>query len=544
MRGYTIVMPTQTTDPLAFPVLSDIEIALLRTHGEEATFLDGKALWNPGDVDFCFYVTLSGGVAIRNGENQKNQIAYHAPGQFSGDVDVMSGRPAQIGGYADGETLVLKISAETLREIVRVEQDLGGKILAAFIRRRELLLSSTMYGIVLIGSSLDPEAIALRTFLGRNRVVHHWDRTEDEKTSDVLKAFGLAPADTPLVLLGQKRLIHPTIMELATVLGIRRETDKQQYDIVIVGAGPAGLAAAVYGASEGLKTLLLDCSGPGGQASWSSRIENYMGFPEGLSGADLAARGLAQAQKFGAHISVPAEVNKIECVGSGHQIHLQTGETIDARAVLVATGANYQKLSIPGYSEFENTGIYYAATGLETEFCRNSEIVVVGAGNSAGQAAAFLSQTAKKVRLIVRGEQLNKSMSDYLSYRIEHLHNVEICLQTEIESLQGDTKIRSAKLKGKSEDTVVCDGLFVFIGASPNTDFLRETAELDRKGFVLTGNAIHDDWELSRTPFYLETSCPGIFAAGDCRAGSVKRVASSVGEGSMAVTFVHQFLAI
>jgi thioredoxin reductase (NADPH) len=449
-----------------------------------------------------------------------------------------------VGGYADGETKVLRVSAENLREVVRVEQDLGGKILTAFIRRREILLDSKSHGVILIGSSLDPETIAIRTFLARNRVVHSWKQTEEESTAQILSAFALTAADTPLILLGNEKLVHPKIDYLATRLGIRKETDKHQYDLVIVGAGPAGLAAAVYGASEGLKTLILDRSGPGGQASWSSRIENYMGFPEGLTGSDLAARGLIQAQKFGAELSVPAEVCKIECGDGWQQIQLKSGEHIDARAVIVATGANYQKLNIPGFEKYENSGIYYAATRFESEFCSDAEVVVVGAGNSAGQAAVFLSQTAKKVRLIVRGDRLNKAMSDYLSYRVEQIHNIEVHLETEIASLGGDDKIDSATLKGKTDGTIKCDGLFIFIGAIPNTQFLKDTVILDRNGFVLTGDMVRAYWESNRMPFFLETSCPGIFAAGDCRVGSVKRVASSVGEGSMAVTFVHRYLSL
>jgi len=531
-------------DTVAFPTLTEEEIQILRPYGAEATFHDGESLWNAGDVDFCFFVILSGSAVIRNTFGPTEQIAVHGPGQFSGDVDVMSGRPAPVGGYAQGETKVLQLSAEDLREVVRVEQNLGGKILTAFVRRRELLLDSNSHGLLVLGSPLDPATTAIRTFLGRNRVVHRWNTPEDEHTSSIFTAFGLTPADTPLVILGDRYFINPSLEELGTLLGVRRDTDKHQYDLVIVGAGPAGLAAAVYGASEGLQTLLLDRSGPGGQASWSSRIENYMGFPEGLTGSDLAARGLIQAQKFGAEISVPAEVIKIECNSHGQVLHLASGETIDARAVLVATGATYQKLRVPGFDDFETRGVFYAATRLESDFCKDSEVIVVGAGNSAGQAAVFLSQTAKRVRLIVRGDQLNKSMSDYLSYRVEQIPNIDVLLETEVAGLQGDTKVRSATLTGKKEGSIPCDGLFVFVGATPNTGFLRDTVAQDRKGFIITGDATGSQWHSERIPFYLETSCPGMFAAGDCRVGSGKRVASSVGEGSMAVTFIHRFLSL
>jgi thioredoxin reductase (NADPH) len=534
----------QSADPIAFPILTAEEIGILRPLGKEVTLVDKEALWEAGDTDFCFFVVLSGGVVIKNSRDSEDQVAYHVAGEFTGDVDVMSGRPSPIGAYADGETRALQLSAEDLREVVRVEQNLGGKILLAFIRRRQILLESTEHGVLLVGSSFDPETMKVREFLGRNRVVHHWRQPEDPETAEILKAFELNIDDTPLLFLGQMRLSHPTIEEIADKLGIRRNTDQGEYDLVIIGAGPTGLAAAVYGASEGLKTLMLDRVAPGGQASWSSRIENYMGFPEGLTGSDLASRGLIQAQKFGTDISIPSDVINIDSCSAGHLLTLSSGEEIGARAVIVATGAQYQKLPIPGFEQFETSGIYYAATQLESGFCKDSEVVVVGAGNSAGQAAVFLSQACKKVRLIVRGDKLNKSMSDYLSYRVERIPNIEVHLETEVCKLAGGERIETAQLNGNTNDLVPCEGLFVFIGATPNTEFLKDKVALDRNGFILTGDSMRAYWEESRIPFYLETSCPGIFAAGDCRVGSVKRVASGVGEGSMAVTFVHRVLAM
>lgn len=532
------------TDPIAFPELTPEEIEVLRPLGKEVAFEDQDALWEAGETDYCFYVILSGGAQVRNSRDSTDEIAYHGPGNFTGDVDVMSGRPALISCYADGETVVLQLSAEDVREVVRVQQDLGGKILLAFIRRRALLLETTDHGVTIVGSAFCPLTNRIREFLGRNRVVHQWKKPEDPETDDLLKAFGITVEDTPFVFLGNVRLSHPTLEELADRLHIRRKSNEKQYDLVIVGAGPAGLAAAVYGASEGLNTLMLDRAAPGGQASWSSRIENYMGFPEGLTGSDLASRGLIQAQKFGTDISIPADVQAIDCGKLGHEIFLTNGERIDARAVIIATGANYQRLLVPGFDKFEASGVYYAATKLESEFCRESEVVVVGAGNSAGQAAVFLSQTCKTVRLIVRGDRLNKSMSDYLSYRVERIPNIEVHLETEVCHLLGESKLEHAVLTGATEGAIPCSGLFVFIGASPNTEFLRDTVALDKNGFVLTGDSMRAFWDESRIPFYLETSCPGIFAAGDCRVGSVKRVASSVGEGSMAVTFVHRYLSL
>ena len=367
------------TDPIAFPILTPAEIDILRHYGRETTLQDGDPFWEPGAVDYCFYVILSGGCVIAQSADRKNQIAYHRPGEFTGDVDNLTGRPAPVGAYADGETRAIVLSADEIREVVRVTQNLGGKILLAFIRRREALLESGDYGVLIVGSQFDPETIALRQFLGRNRVVSHWRQPEDPETAKILEAFHLNAVDTPFVFLGQERMTRPTIEALATRLGILRHT-RDQYDLVIVGAGPAGLAAAVYGASEGLSTLLLDRLSPGGQASWSSRIENYMGFPEGLTGADLAARGLIQAQKFGAELSIPGDVVGIESEGAGYTLRLASGKIVGARAVLIATGAQYQKLPVPGFQEFETSGIYYAATRLEADFCAMAEVVVVGAG--------------------------------------------------------------------------------------------------------------------------------------------------------------------
>ena len=533
-------------DPIAFPRLTDEQIEIFRQVATETNLSNGEALWKPGDTEFCFFVVLEGEVEIRDGNPDSQSVAIHGAGGFTGDVDVLSGRPAPVGGYAKGSARLLQVSAEALREIVRVEQDLGGIVLLAFIRRRELLLNMTGRGLLLVGSAMDPETMRIRQFLGRNRVLHRWEQPEESGTARLLEGFGLGVADTPMVFLANQRLSKPTLEDLGERLGIRLHVDARQYDLVIIGAGPAGLAAAVYGASEGLHTLLLDRTAPGGQASWSSRIENYMGFPEGLTGSDLAARGLVQAQKFGTDISIPGEVANIECGPVGHRIHLRTGETIDARAIIVATGATYQKLPIPGFERFETSGIYYAATKLEMGSCEGAEVVVVGAGNSAGQAAVYLSAHCAKVRLVVRGDRLNKSMSDYLSYRVERIPNIEVFLNAEVSALEGDDHLTTACLTGPATvpEKVPCTGLFVFIGAEPNTDFLKDTVARDRNGFILTGDAAKEFWPENRTPYYLETSCSGIFAAGDCRVGSVKRVASSVGEGSMAVTFVHRVLAL
>ena len=529
-------------DSVAFPILTETQIDLLRPRAKQIELQPGEWLWKTGDTDFCCFVVLEGTVEIRDEAGSGQLIATHEAGAFTGDIDLLSGRSAPVGGVAAAPVTLLQLGAEDIRELVRVDQDLGATFILAFMRRRELLLQENTYGMLLIGSRFDPDTQAIRTFLARNRILHRWQTLEDGESAQILRTLGLGPESTPLLSSASDVYVRPSVEDIANCLGIRRSVDKNQYDLVIIGAGPAGLAAAVYGASEGLRTLMVDRAAPGGQASWSSRIENYMGFPEGLTGSELAARGYLQAQKFGAEISIPADVVAMTCSDTGHELTLRSGEVFNARAVLIATGATYQKLNVPGFSDFETRGIYYSATRMEADFCRDQEVVVVGAGNSAGQAAVYLSTQCKTVRLIVRGDRLNKAMSDYLSYRIEQIPNVEVHLETNVTACEGADLIERVYLDGKTNGCVPCAGLFIFIGAEPNTGFLSEHVKRDEKGFILTGEAVRDGWTLDRPPFYLETSCPTVFAAGDCRVGSVKRVAASVGEGSMAVTFTHRVL--
>jgi thioredoxin reductase (NADPH) len=530
-------------DPLAFPILTEAQIALLREHGEGRSLADGEALWRVGDTEFSLFVVLSGRVEIvEDGCAIHKSVAYHAEGEFSGDVDLLSGRPSAVSSYASGPADILEVSAIELRDVIRLDQELGSVILQAFLRRREILRNEGNHGVRIIGSPYDPETLKIREFLQRNRVLFHWKKPEEEGIQALLEQLNFCVEDTPVVLTAGKALKKPTLEDLGLLLGIRKAVDHMRFDLVVVGSGPAGLAAAVYGASEGLHTLVLDRSAPGGQAAWSSKIENYMGFPMGLSGEDLALAGRVQAEKFGAQLSIPSDVESIECADGAHLIHLSTGETIEARAVIVASGARYRKLACPGYDRLQGKGVYYAATVTEAMMCEGSEVAVVGAGNSAGQAVVFLSSRCAHVRLIVRGNDLDKSMSSYLARRVEHLPNVEICLETEVELCEGEDSLTQITLKGARNGCVPCAGLFVFVGADPNTEILRGKVELDSKGFVLTGDRIQA-WTQARRPLYLETSCPGIFAAGDCRADSVKRVASGVGEGAMAVAFVHKVLA-
>jgi thioredoxin reductase (NADPH) len=530
-------------DVIAFPVLSETQIERLVPLGKEIELRAGEWLWRSGDREFCCFVVREGRVEIRDESGSGQLVAVHESGAFTGDVDLLTGRPAPVGGVAATPVRLLQLGAEEMRELVRIDQDLGAVFVLAFMRRRELLLQVNTYGMQLIGSRFDPHTQAIRTFMGRNRILHRWQTLEDGETGAILTALGLGPESTPLLVTGDRVYVQPTVEQLADCLNLRRSMDQNHYDLVIIGAGPAGLAAAVYGASEGLRTLMVDRSAPGGQASWSSRIENYMGFPEGLTGAELAARGFLQAQKFGAEVSIPDEVVRMECGEPDHALMFASGQMVYARAVLVASGATYQRLDVPGFRDFETRGIYYSATRMEADLCRDSDVVVVGAGNSAGQAAVYLSTQCRRVRLIVRGDRLNKSMSDYLSYRIEQIPNIDVHLQTEVAACEGESNLERVHVRGATQRCFDATGLFIFIGAEPNTHYLPDSIARDANGFVLTGEAVRSYWSLERAPYFLETSCPRVFAAGDCRVGSVKRVAASVGEGSMAVTFTHRVLS-
>jgi thioredoxin reductase (NADPH) len=390
----------------------------------------------------------------------------------------------------------------------------------------------------------------VRDFLAKNRILFTWiDVETDPHVGELLMRFGVTEADTPVVAFaGMLLLRNPSNVQLAEAIGIRQPLEDKLYDLVVVGGGPAGLAAAVYGASEGLQTAVLEHTAPGGQAGSSMRIENYLGFPTGLTGSELAGRAILQANKFGVHLSVPSRVNRL-CFENGYTVvSMDDGQSVTAKCLLIASGADYRRLDVEGCERFEGTGVYYAATVAEGQLCTGSDVIVVGGGNSAGQAAVFLSQHARSVMILIRGDDLYKSMSSYLVHRIENTPNIKLLCSTTIRRLQGDTHVKAAELvnhKTGEEQTVPVQGVFSFIGADPRTAWLPAEIERDAKGFVRTGGDVAEcpAWKGRPVqPFLLETSRPGVFAAGDVRSGSVKRVASAVGEGSMAVQFVHERL--
>jgi thioredoxin reductase (NADPH) len=423
-------------------------------------------------------------------------------------------------------------------------------ILQAFIARRQLLRESPGFiGLRVIGSRYSPDTFRLRDFLARNRVLFTWvDIESDPEVDRLLKEFEITEADTPVVVCAHLIMLrNPTNQKLADEIGIHQSLERTVYDFVVVGAGPAGLAAAVYGASEGLTTAVLDCISPGGQAGSSMRIENYLGFPTGLTGAELTDRATLQANKFGAHLSIPTEAAQLSFENGYAVLDAGSGEPVTAKCLLIASGAHYRRLEVEGFERFEGTGVYYAATPAEALLCRGCPAVVVGGGNSAGQAAVYLAGHASKVILLIRGGDLNKNMSSYLVRRIEQTENIELLCNTEIRRIQGNAHLEAVDIVNRTngeERTVPTAAVFSFIGAIPLTAWLPAEIERDSKGFVLTGAAVAHSphWKLARAPYLLETSHPGVFAAGDVRAGSAKRVAAAVGEGAMSVQFVHEYL--
>jgi thioredoxin reductase (NADPH) len=445
---------------------------------------------------------------------------------------------------------VYEISTEALRRALNQCPGLSDIILQAFIARRQLLRESPDFtGLRVIGSRYSQDTFRIRDFLSKNRALFTWvDLETDPQVDRLLKEFGITEADTPVVACGHMLLLrNPSNEKLADAIGLHQPLERTVYDLLVVGAGPAGLAAAVYGASEGLRTAVLERTAPGGQAGASMRIENYLGFPTGVTGAELAGRAILQANKFGARLSVPTPAIRLEFQNGYAMVSANGSESTAAKCLLIATGAEYRRLDVKGCEQFEGTGVYYAATIAEAKLCEGAQVLVVGGGNSAGQAAVFLAGHVRQVLLLIRGDDLNKNMSSYLVRRIEQTANIELLRNTTVRQMNGDGHLGSVEIVDSQtgrQRTLETPAVFSFIGASPRTDWLPPEIERDAKGFVRTGATLgkSPQWTAARTPFLLETSRPGVFAAGDVRSGSVKRVAAAVGEGAMAVQFVHEYL--
>jgi thioredoxin reductase (NADPH) len=515
------------------------------------TYRDGQTLFSVGDRDFKFFIVKSGEVEIvDHSGDQPKTVTVHRKGQFTGDVSHLTGNPAVVSAVARGDTEVYQVSGDTLRKILNQCPTAGDIILQAFIARRQLLRASADFtGLRVIGSRYSSDTFRVRDFLAKNRVLFTWTDVETDPNVDLLlKGFGVSEADTPIIACSSMLLLrNPSNRELADRIGIRRPVEQTLYDLIVVGAGPAGLAAAVYGASEGLRTLVLDSTAPGGQAGSSMRIENYLGFPTGITGSELADRAILQANKFGARLSVSTPVSSLMFDKTYPVLRLDGDETVTTKCLLIATGVEYRRLNAERCEQFEGRGVFYAATHNEAQLYKGAQVVLVGGGNSAGQAAVFLSQHASHVLLVIRGDDLYKHMSSYLAKRIEQTPNIELLRDSTVQRMNGDGHLKSIEIvnnKTGEKRTVETPAVFSFIGAVPRTDWLPPEIERDAKGFIMTGPSLAQSprWTGKRQPFLLETSRAGVFAAGDVRSESVKRVASAVGEGAMAVQFVHEYL--
>lgn len=532
-----------------FPTLDEAQIARLAPLGEERRYAAGEIIFDQGDAEHGSFVVLEGKielVSVANG--QESSLAIHGAGKFTGEVNQLSGRRSLVRCRAHESSRLLEISRANLQRLMQNDPELGEVFLRAFILRRVYLISHSVGDAVLIGSYNSADTLRLRAFLSRNgHPFTYVDVEKDADVQDLLDHFGVKVSDVPvLICRGELVLRNPTNADTAVCFGLNEGIDEAGvYDLIVVGAGPGGLAAAVYGASEGLNTLVIESTAPGGQAGSSSRIENYLGFPTGISGQDLAGRAFVQAEKFGARISVARSAASLECARPPYAIGLEDGGSVRSRSVVIATGAQYRRLNLPNLAQFEGAGVYFGATPVEAQVCAGQDVAIVGGGNSAGQAAMFLSTVARHVYLLVRGPGLSDTMSRYLISRIEACSNITLKTFTEIEALEGNGHLERAHWRNnKTGERFSCDTHHVFLmtGASPNTAWLNGCVALDAKQFIQTGQDVAVDWPLRRAPYLLETSLPGVFAVGDVRAGSMKRVAAAVGEGSMAVQFVHKFL--
>jgi thioredoxin reductase (NADPH) len=533
----------------SFPVLTAAQIDRIRSYGRVRSVKPGDILFEPGDSSIPFFVLLSGSMEIVQPDlSGERMIATHDAGEFTGEINMISGQRGLVRGRVTEAGDFLEVSSDELRSLIARDAELSDILMRAFILRRLQLISRGYGNIILMGSRHSAETLRLREFLSRNGHPYTYvDLDTDKISQELLDRFHVKPEEIPVVIChGRTVMRNPSVQGLVNCLGLNVMIDGHQVrDLIIVGAGPSGLAAAVYGASEGLDVLMIETEAPGGQAGSSSKIENYLGFPMGLAGQELAARAITQAQKFGAKMMVGHSVTRLDCDSRPYQVLLDDGGSLPARALILSTGAQYNKPRLPNLAHFEGRGIYYGATFLEAQLCEQCEVIVVGGGNSAGQAAVFLSQTAAKVHMLVRSG-LSDTMSRYLIRRIEENPKIELHTRTEIAELDGNGQLERVTWRNKdtgASETHDIRHVFIMAGASPRTDWLQGCLALDDKGFILTGGDLTGKWPLTRPPQMLETSLPGVFAVGDVRAGNVKRVASAVGEGAIAVHMIHRYLA-
>ena len=532
-----------------FPTLSPNLVERIIPHGERRKIHAGDVLFDQGDPNPSFFLMLKGELEIlRPNDRAEDLVTVHRAGEFTGEVNLLAGRRSLVRGRVKTDGEVVALTRQELMKLVQTDSELSEIFMRAFILRRTALIAGGRGDAVLVGSRNSAGTLRLQEFFTRNGHPYTYlDVERDECVQAFLDRFQVKVNEVPVVICrGEKVLKNPTNEEVADCFGLHAAIDEKTLrDLVVVGAGPAGLAAAVYAASEGLDVVVLESNAPGGQAGSSSKIENYLGFPTGISGQALAGRAFTQAQKFGAEVSVARTVRNLRCDAKPFSVELEGG-TIHARAIVIATGAQYRKLPLENLAKFEGDGVYYGATHVEAQVCAGEEVIVVGGGNSAGQAAVFLANTVRHVHIMVRADGLAASMSRYLIRRIEESPKITLHTKTQIEALDGGDHLESVCFRtlGKEQETRPIRHVFVMAGAVPNTQWLEGCVALDEKGFVRTGTDLRPEdlhaWPLARAQHLLETSLPGVFAVGDVRSGSVKRVASAVGEGSICIQLVHR----
>jgi thioredoxin reductase (NADPH) len=530
----------------AYPRLSKDQVEALAAGGEVRKTQPGDFLYKEGEPSRDFFVIIEGKVAVVDDfGGEERLLGVHGQGRFLGEIGLLTGAAAFVTAVVREAGEVAAVPLERLRKVVASDPGLGDLILRAFLIRRSLLIGLGT-GFRIIGSRFSPDTRRLREFAARNRLPHRFiDLEEDHSAEALLRELGIEPEDTPIVIWdGEKVLRNPSNAELARMIGLPVPSATQDVcDLIVVGAGPAGLAASVYGASEGLATVALDAVATGGQAGTSPRIENYLGFPSGISGSEFAQRATIQAEKFGARLAIPAEATALGQRDGHPVVTLADGSTLAGRTVVLATGARYRRLPVDRLDEFEGISVFYAATIVEAQVCRGDPVAVVGGGNSAGQASLFLAEHVPEVRLIIRHDDIEQDMSRYLADAVQRHPRVEVLMHTEIRELRGDGALEALVIEDNHSGEraeIPARALFVFIGAQPCTAWLAGELALDDDGFIATGPAVDD--ATGRVPRLLETSRPGVFAAGDVRSGSVKRVASAAGEGAMAIRLAHEYL--
>ena len=549
--------PSLTTGKRAeylYPTLTPAQLARIAPHGRRRRVARGEVLVQPGEQTTRLFIVESGRIDIVRPPASEEVVVSFSPGMFTGEATMLTGRRglAQIRAGADSD--VIEVGRDDLLALIQTDSELSAMFMRAFILRRVELIARGVSDVVILGSTHCQGTLRIREFLTRNGHPHTMlDLDRDPGVQELLDHFHVGVADIPVVITcGEVVLRNPTNQQIADALGFNDAIDQTQVrDLVIVGAGPSGLAAAVYGASEGLDVLVVESTAPGGQAGASSRIENYLGFPTGIAGLDLAARAYSQAAKFGAQLMVGTGARRLNCDRTPYALEIGDGQRLPARAVIIATGAEYRKLPVDGLPQFEGAGVYYAATFMESQLCAGEEVVVVGAGNSAGQAAVFLADAARRVHMVIRSGGLADSMSRYLIRRIEDHAKIVRHVHTEIVSFEGNGHLERVGWRDNQSGRIEVHGIrhvFTMTGAVPSTGWLNRCLALDARGFIKTGPDLSPEdlatarWPLARAPHLLETSLPGVFAIGDVRAGSLKRVASAVGEGSIAIAAVHQVL--